>query len=153
MNFKNRYLFNSYNNILLNNQIILFCERSSISPDYLRKLKVNLRGDDFYLTSVKNGVFKQKLNQFGLVNLIRGPIFILYKKSLELNKNFSILCKFIDYEFILSCLFIGKLYSPFIFKSFTKIDSIERFFFEVDLIIKAFLAVRLTNTLDQLTDC
>lgn len=152
MNFKNRYLFNSYKDILLNNQIILFCERGSINSGYLRKLKIDLKRENFYLTSIKNGIFKKQLNKFGLVNLISGPIFIFYKKSIDLDSNFNVFRKFADYEFILSCLFEGKLYSPLIFKNFVKINSLKKFFSESDKIINTLLSIKLGTTLKQLTD-
>jgi len=150
MSFRNSYLFNSYKDILLNNQIILFCERSSISPGYLRKLKVELGQDDFYLTSIKNDVFKKQIKRSRLVNLIRGPIFIFYKRSIDLQGSFKTFRKFIDYKFILSCLFQGKLYSPQIFKNFMKINSISRFFNEIRIIIHMLLSGKLGFVSKQL---
>lgn len=153
MNYlKNKRLLNHYKNILLNNQIILFCELSSLNTDYLKKLKINLKKEGFVLTRVKNGVFKKQIKHSNLRDLVNGPIFILYKKKISLNDNFKIIHKFIDYKFILCCFFESKLYSPLIFKQFKKIYSIERLAFISGASINTLLSVKLNNTVKQLTN-
>ena len=149
---KNRRLLNYYKNILSNNQIILFCELNSFNSDNLKKLKINLKKEGFVLTRIKNKVFKKQIENSKLKNLVNGPIFILYKNKLDLTdiNNFKILQKFIDYKFILCCLFQSKLYSPLILKQFKKMMSIERLTFESGISINTLLSVRLNSTIKQL---
>jgi ribosomal protein L10 len=147
---KNKRLLNHYKNILANNQIVLFCELNSLSSDYLKKLKINLKKEGFVLTRIKNGVFKKQIKNSNLKSLVNGPIFILYKKNISLNENFKVLQKLKDYKFILCCFFESKLYSPLIFKQFNRMSSIERLTFESGLSINTLLSVKLNNMVKQL---
>jgi ribosomal protein L10 len=151
---KNKRLLNYYKNILSNNEIILFCELNSFNSSNLKKLKINLKKEGFVLTRIKNKVFKKQIENSKLKNLVNGPIFILYKQKLDLNdiNNFKILQKFIDYKFILCCLFDSKLYTPLILKQFKKMMSIERLTFESGISINTLLSVKLNNTIKQIAN-
>ena len=151
---KNKRLLNYYKNILSNNEIILFCELNSFNSSNLKKLKINLKKEGFVLTRIKNKVFKKQIENSKLKNLVNGPIFILYKHKLDLNdiNNFKILQKFIDYKFILCCLFHSKLYTPLILKQFKKMMSIERLTFESGISINTLLSVKLNNTIKQIAN-
>lgn len=151
---KNKRLLNYYKNILSNNEIILFCELNSFNSNNLKKLKINLKKEGFVLTRIKNKVFKKQIENSKLKNLVNGPIFILYKQKLDLNdiNNFKTLQKFIDYKFILCCLFDSKLYTPLILKQFKKMMSIERLTFESGISINTLLSVKLNNTIKQIAN-
>jgi len=150
VSFRNKYLFDTYKDILLNNQMVVFCELNSLNPDYLKKLKISLKKEGFLLKQIKNNVFKKQFQNSNLKNLVNGPVFILYKKTVSLSESFKVLQKFIDYKFILCCFFKNKLYSPLIFKQFKRMISIERLSFEAGVSINTLLSLKLNNTIKQL---
>lgn len=135
---------------MLNNQLVIFCEINSLDSDYLKKLKISLKKKGFSLKHIKNNVFKKQFETSNLKYLVNGPIFILYKETVDLNESFKVLQKFIDYKFILCCFFENKLYSPLIFKQFKKITSFETLIFKSALSINTLLSLKLNNTIKQL---
>ena len=73
--------------ILENNEIVLFCEQNSLSFDSLKKLKIDLKKENFSITSINNNVFNKQFKDFNLKKLINSSIFIIYKKVIDYNTN------------------------------------------------------------------
>lgn len=138
--------------VLQNNQMVLFCEQNSLSFDYLKKLKADLKKENFSLMSIKNDVFNKQFKVYNSKKLVNGSIFIIYKEVIDYNTNFKIVQKFIDYKFILCCLFENSFYSPLILKQFKKINNLDRLVFESGIIINTLLSAKFYNTVKQVSD-
>ena len=150
MRLKNKFLFNKYTSILQNNQIVLFCEQNSLSFDSLKKLKIDLKKENFSITSLNNNVFNKQFKDFNLKKLINTSIFIIYKEVIDYNTNFKRLQSFISYKFALCLLFEKKFYNLQILKQFNKINSLNRLVAEPAIILNILVYIKLYRVVHQL---
>lgn len=150
MRLKNKFLFNKYTSILQNNQIVLFCEQNSLSFDSLKKLKTDLKKENFSITSLNNNVFNKQFKDFNLKKLINTSIFIIYKEVIDYNTNFKLLQSFISYKFALCILFEKKFYNLQILKQFNKINSLNRLVAEPAIILNTLVYIKLYRVVHQL---
>ena len=149
MSIKNKYLLSQYNNILKSHRLIFFYDCSYVDDTFLKKLKVDLKNSDFFSKKIKNSIFKSLVGGC-LNNLISGPILIIYKKELNLEKDYKILQQLHDSGFILCCFFNGCLYSSRALHRFSKIRSVELLYSKIILTLQTVLSLKLQNTLKQL---
>jgi ribosomal protein L10 len=150
LKLKNKFLFNKYTLILENNEIVLFCEQNSLSFDSLKKLKIDLKKENFSITSINNNVFNKQFKDFNLKKLINSSIFIIYKKVIDYNTNFKRLQSFISFKFALCLLFQKKFYNLQILKQFSKINSLNRLIAESAIIINILVYIKLYRAVHQL---
>jgi len=130
--FSNKFLYSSYKNVLLSNEIVLFCELNDVKS--FKKFKKDLNKNGFLVTNIKSKVFKNLFNEslnFNFRGLFNGPVFVLYKNNLNFIKDINVLKSFIDYNFILCCLMNQKLYGPLFLKSFKGVKPKLNFYFKV----------------------
>ena len=152
MNNLNKFLFIDYNNILKNNKFIVFCEMNSIDAASLRRLKKDLKKNNFLLKNVRTDLIKFYFTNKTVKNLIKGPIFIIYKDFLKVENDFSTLKHFSDYKFILGCFFYNKLY-PFIkFKQLRHIKTTEQLYNKILNTLYTILSFKFYNTIKQISN-
>lgn len=149
--FSNKYLYSSYKNILLGNEILFFCELNDVIA--FKKLKKESAKNGFSVTSIKSKVFKSFLKDKSLgskfYNLFHGPVFILYKKNLNPLKDIHIIKNFINHKFILCCLVNNKLYGPSFLNVFSLVKPKMSFYVKI-LNDFSFLSIKLNNLIKQL---
>ena len=133
-----------------NNQIVLFCEQNSLSFDSLKKLKTDLKKENFSITSLNNNVFNKQFKDFNLKKLINTSIFIIYKEVIDYNTNSKLLQSFIGYKFALCILFEKKFYNLQILKQFNKINSLNRLVAEPAIILNTLVYIKLYRVVHQL---
>ena len=146
----NKYWFNKYNDLLLNNQVLIFCELSSSNENLISVLKKKLNKEGFSFISIKNGVFKSCVKGSNLENLVQGPLFIIYKDKVSEDFNLKIFFDFIDLDCILCCVYNKKIYNFNIFKYFKSIKMIEDFFIKSVFNINTVLNFKLQKTVKSL---
>ena len=146
----NKYWFNKYNNLLLNNQILIFCELSSSNPNLLEDLKKKLNKEGFSFMSLKNGVFRNNIKGSNLENLIRGPVFVIYKKNIDKHFNLKIFFDFLELDSVLCCVFDKKVYNFMFFKYFKNMKNLDEFFIKSIININSVLNLKLQGTVKSL---
>lgn len=149
--FSNKYLYSSYKNILLGNEILFFCELNDVVA--FKNLKKESAKNGFLVASIKSKVFKSFLKNKSLgskfYNLFHGPVFILYKNNLNTLKDIHIIKNFVNHKFILCCLVGHKLYGPSFLNVFSLVRPKMNFYAKI-LSDSSFLSIKLNNLVKQL---
>lgn len=130
---------------MLNNNFIIFCELGSLDSIALSNLKNDFAKEGFRIKRIKNKVFKILYKNSKIYDLIGGPVFILYKNSIDSDKDMVCLKKLIGLDFILCCLFNNKVYlSPFL-RSFKSFKFLTGFYMGISNTLTNILALNLYN--------
>jgi len=136
MNLVKKYLVKRYIDVLANSQILIFCELSSFTSgvDYLFKKKLKKNG--FLFLNPKSKLFKSQVKGLGLASFIEGPIFIIYKPSINFNEDLKFLFDLLRLKMVLGVFCNKKIYNLSFLKWFKGgVKSLE------DLYIKQFKSI------------
>lgn len=152
MNFSyfNKYIYNSYKNILINNNFVIFCCLDDIL--FYNNLRKDALGKGFLVKKIKNKIFRNLFinNYLNLFNLFNGSVFILYKKNLNSDKDSIFLKTLVNSNFEFYCLINQKPYESFFFENFKNVQSKKKSFSKLFMSLNTSL-VKLDSLLNQLS--
>lgn len=121
----------SYNDILFNNKLIIFCELNSFNSQKIRELRTELKKNNFYIKNIKKTVFriflKKNSNNILMNKILKGPVFICYKKDIDFEKDISTLKMLCNSKFVYCFVLNNIIFNPKSILSLKKKDSFENF--------------------------